>query len=302
MIYVVDQNMMRSERLRDIIRSEPRSGFVIPDAAFEEMIKHRCWEDTMRGSLEAFAPILDRTFCSAPTGELLAYERRTRGPIGLEHLFPVALTDLAHEIIAGVVSGSERIGEIRRTVEARRDAVLAERPDGPTQKDRVPAAVARLASLDGPELVGDVRSGRMSAGARLGLMKVRAEALVRQFLGFDPHDAGCFPMSGLMTTRYVYAHLWYQDRWLRFGGSDEVDPAKVANDDFDQDYALVATYVDGLLTRDRKASECADDLRLLTQPEKDAELMDAVYAHAFATGRLSQAGAGPSPAGGLPTG
>lgn len=287
MLYVVDQNMMRSDRLHDLVRSEPGSGFVIPDAAFEEMVKHPLWEDTMRGSLSAFAPALDRTFCSASIGELISCELRTRMPIGLEHLFPVELTRVVREVIAAFDLGGERLEEIRRRVEARRSLILAERSNGTVQKEVLQAAVARLTRLDGPDLVSEMRTGRMGVHAQLGLLKLNGDAIVRQFLGIDQPDVGRSRISRFVTTRFVYADLWYQRRWLRIGGISDVDPKKVANDEFDRDYALVATYLDVLLSKDRKLLSCYDDLRFITQASTEIEAMDALYAHAVASGRIS---------------
>jgi hypothetical protein len=68
MKYVVDQNMMRSDELRALVSAEPASQFVIPDAAWEEMLKHERWEYTVRRSFDVLSSALDRTFVSVGVG------------------------------------------------------------------------------------------------------------------------------------------------------------------------------------------------------------------------------------------
>lgn len=286
MIYVVDQNMMRSPRLHEIIRTEPDSAFVIPDVAFEEMSRLEKWEDTMRGSFLAFAPILDRTYCSAPCGELINFEAQNRSPVPRERLLPAEITDIGRSFIEAVVTGSERLGEFREMMLGTRQDMLSARPDGASLKEKLQQAVGLLQGLGDPDLDKDLRAGRIDALAQLGLIKVRADALVRQFLGFDLPDVGTPRMSDLFTARFTYVHLWYRQRWLRDRGLDTVDLKKVTNDEYDQDYALVASYFDGLLAQDAKCKACSEDLRRLTQERSEEEAMDALDAYSVSSGRL----------------
>lgn len=121
------------------------------------------------------------------------------------------------------------------------------------------------------------------------MIKVRADALVRQFLGFDLPDVGTPRMSNLFTARFTYAHLWYRQRWLRDRGLDTVGLKTVTNDEYDQDYALVASYFDGLLAYDGKCRDCFEDLRRLTQERSEEESVDALDAYAVSSGRIPPA-------------
>jgi hypothetical protein len=287
MIYVVDQNMMRSDELRARADVDPDCLFVIPDAALEEMVKHEKWEETLRGSFRILAPVLERVFFSAGIGELLRYEQRTKRPVGLKQLLPDAITYEVREFVRAVLTESERLGDVRRRVNTSRQKVLVERRGGDDLKTRMLADIDRLKRLNGRELTNEARSGRMSADARLGLLKLRAEAILRQFLGFNLPPPESFQPSRLMTTRFIYATLWYQEHWLYEGGLDDAKPKMLANDDFDMEYVLIASFFDDLLSEDRRAKRCAADLRLLTSPDTENLLIEALEAHSVESGRVA---------------
>ena len=286
MIVVVDQNMMRKEELRRLVETDPVISFVVPDAAFEEMTRDACWEETLRGSFAILARALDRTFVGAPVGELLRYEQLQRSPVTREHILPAEISDCARELVEAVASGSEGSGGVRRRVEACRQHVQAERPADVDQKACLLVDVGRLKDLNGSDLTREIRAGRMDAAARLGLLKLRSEAVVEEFLGFDASTVDPSGPWSLMTTRFVAVELWYQERWLSKGGFTDVKPRTVANDAFDKEYALLASFFDGLLSIDAKAIACAEDLATLSDPGRGKGLMDAIEAHAVATGRL----------------
>lgn len=135
-----------------------------------------------------------------------------------------------------------------------------------------------------------MRGDRMDAAARLALLKARTEAIVREHLHHVRPEGSPLGAWGYMTTRMVAAEIWRQERWLSRGGLDGVKPSRVRNDDFDTEYALVASFLDGLLSEDRAASDCAAALRTLVDPSMEEGLMDALEAHAVASGRIPAAG------------
>jgi len=159
-IYVVDQNEMRGERLRTIVRSEPLSRFVIPDVAFEEMIKHERWEDTMRRSLVVFVPILDRVFCSVPIGEAIRQEMARREPVSMHDLIPNDISDGMRGMIGAIVEGGEGAKEWRFHIRDERDAVRAERCDPLALRSALQAGIARIAKHYGRKLVSDQHAQR----------------------------------------------------------------------------------------------------------------------------------------------
>ena len=64
MIYVLDQNYLRSSELKALVLSEPNARFVIPDIALVEMCKGPKWRDVMQMSLQTMSTCPTRVFHS----------------------------------------------------------------------------------------------------------------------------------------------------------------------------------------------------------------------------------------------
>jgi len=283
MICVVDQNMMRSDDLRAQIHADTDCRFVIPDAAFEEMIKHEKWEETMRRSFHVFEPVIERVFFSASIGELLRYETEHRRPVGLKQILPDELTERAREFVKAVLVGGKPLDEIRQRMTERRHMVLSERQSGDVRKSAVLTHVKTLEGINGPDLTKDIRGGRMSIDAKLGLLKLRAEEIVREFCGFE----FSFPVAfQLITTRFVCATLWYREDWLFRGGLNDAKPKMLANDEMDMEYVLAGSFFDKLVSKDCRAMRCDAALRRVICPAAESKLIEALEAHAVASGRL----------------
>jgi hypothetical protein len=65
------------------------------------------------------------------------------------------------------------------------------------------------------------------------------------------------------TFRFVCLKLLNALRWARDGGLASAKPSKVLNGLLDLEYALVASFFDGLLSKDKIACENLADLNLL---------------------------------------
>ena len=279
MIFVVDQNMMRSDELRAKVATQTDCCFIIPDAALEEMVKHEKWEQTMRGSFRILAPALDRVFVSAGIGELLRVERDERRAVSVEEILPCDLTVGARELVAAILQGGQPLATVRNKIESLRLEVSAERPSGDLLKARMLDSVSRLKGINGVELTAEIRSARISGDARLGLLKALTEALTEEFAGFDSDEQCLVEPWRLATTRLICATLWYHEHWLAEGGLHSATPTTVVNDAFDMDYAITASFFDDLLTKDRRAARCAADLRIIASPDADARLFQAARDH-----------------------
>jgi hypothetical protein len=279
MIVVVDQNMMRSDDLRIMVATHADCRFIVPDAALEEMVKHEKWEPTMRGSFQILAPALDRVFVSAGIGELLRFERDERSAVSVEEILPGDLTAGARELVAAVLQEGQPLAAVRGKIESSRLEVSTERPSGDLLKARMLDSVSRLKSINGVELTAEIRNGRISGDARLGLLKLLTEALTEEFAGFDSDEQCLVEPWRLATTRFICATLWYHEHWLAAGGLHSAAPTTVANDAFDMEYAITASFFDDLLTKDRRAMRCAADLRVIASPNAEARLFQATKDH-----------------------
>lgn len=170
-----------------------------------------------------------------------------------------------------------------RATAVRRD-IAGERAEPDRVKAKLVANLALLKRANGQRVTREIRNGRMSEDARLGMLKLRGEEICQKHFG---NVTGALRLADFLTTRFVYATLWYQEFWLN-GGLEDAKPKTLANDEFDMEYALIASFFGDLLSEDRRAKACADALRRLTDPATEEVLFDALKKHAIATGLMTQ--------------
>jgi hypothetical protein len=267
-VYVVDQSAMRRPLLAERIQSERAAEFVIPDIVFVEVMKSSNWEATLRSSFVAFAPAVDRTFVSLGVSEII--RRETAGErIGRDVLLPDAFRDFIRMLIRPLNVPSGVTPHLRSRIEAIRPAVLAEAAAEKEKKRLVGLVTAMKAEAD-PQTVRAIKDNRMSAEARLRFIKASGDQI---YLDHVASTAGHIAREALkakpMALRRTYLLFRLTLRWLVHAGLDNADPAVILNHWADQDYALLGSYFDGVLTNDRQLSEAASELRLLLQADAD---------------------------------
>jgi hypothetical protein len=279
MFYVLDQNVMRSPVLANLVRSRPDASFIVPDTAFVEMVKSERWEDTMRGSFAALTTAVNRTFASLSVSEATRRELATLRPVDQTVLLPDEFTDLIRELISALarVDGSPALDSIRRRIDALRSELLAEEVDFVAEKKKVEHLVSLLRKACRPEMEKDLRSGRMGRNARLGLMQLKGDEMLIRNFGIDPDKAEAFRRSKPLLLRNVYLRLWYAMWWARQGGLTTAKPTKVLNQRLDEGYVLIGSFYDETLTEDNQAKEADADLRLLLDDARREELRDGLY-------------------------
>lgn len=284
MHFVVDQNFMRKPQLRELLDGNSAIQLIVPDCALEEMVRLPKWEATFRQSFRIMASALHRTFFTASIGELLRYERDHLKPIGREQLLPPELTVGARAMITAILGQGTSAETARLRATAVRRDIAGERAEPDRVKAKLVANLALLKRANGQRVTREIRNGRMSEDARLGMLKLRGEEICQKHFG---NVTGALRLADFLTTRFVYATLWYQEFWLN-GGLEDAKPKTLANDEFDMEYALIASFFGDLLSEDRRAKACADALRRLTDPATEEVLFDALKKHAIATGLMTQ--------------
>jgi hypothetical protein len=137
--YVLDQNVMRKPILNELVQSGQAVSFIVPDTALVEMVKNECWEDTMRGSFAALAPVMDRTFVSLSVGEAIRTERADLKPVDRASLLPQEFATCVRQLIRGLTSmdGSNGLDDIRTRIRAFRLELLAKEVGGGIEKTRI---------------------------------------------------------------------------------------------------------------------------------------------------------------------
>lgn len=274
--YVVDQGWMRSPELAQLIQDEPQSRFVVPDVAMVEMSKSGNWEGTMRSSLAHFYPAAGRTFMSLSVGEALQIELQIYQSIEPQ-LLPDNFTQFLRSLIKELAEN--RPGPSMQQIHAKFPGVFAElKANDLLESDVKP----RLAGLVQPWLKGLKESvmsllRRTPRDDRFWRSLIQANAYefgkkVAMEAGMTGEAADAFLDAKPVVLRYLYVFTRHSLWWAVRHGWDTVASAKAQNHFLDQDYVLIGTFFDELLTKDGDAREAYEDLKIILS----TPLMDAV--------------------------
>jgi hypothetical protein len=278
MFYVLDQNVMRKPALASLVQSRPDASFVLPDTAFIEMVKSDRWDDTMRRSLAALAPAINRTFVSMAISEAIRLEREDWQPVDRATLLPEEFTACIREIFPALTAARTSptmLQGVRARIDRLRSDLLAEEADPTAEKNRVQRLVAHLEAACGPAMAKDMRSGRMSHEAQLGVIQAKAEEILATDIGVPPDRVEAFGRSKPLILRHIYLRLRHAMWWVARGGLPTANPATVLNHRLDQEYIVTGSFFDTILTDDREALQTDTDLRLLLDDPRREDLQRA---------------------------
>lgn len=272
---VLDQNYLRFQGLSQLIASAPDTVFIIPDIAFVEMCKGDKWNDTMRGSLATLAQIPDSVRLSISVGEAIREERSTLTNID-GRLLPDEFVVFMHSMLKDVaknISSAHGIDLIAGGIEAAQQEFNEGELNHEKNQERYLQRNAQLKSDLGVNLIKAFRNGEVSETLRLRIICELAQKLLQNLLLNDGHTEQ--PIAEFIKTKPLllryYILLIQQDiEWVRKGGIESQPAARITNNILDQEYVLIASFFDGLMSRDRKVVESDQDLRLclrMTWPE-----------------------------------
>ncbi len=265
MIYVLDQNYLRAEELGNLIAAEPHSKFVIPDIALLEMCKGDKWKETIQRSFEILSACPGRVFHSLSIGEGLNYE--------LEHgesiegkLLPCNFRRFARAILANVAAGGagNAIDIIRaKILDAQLDIHLIELNHLNNQQSLIQRVGIIESALTG-EPLRILRSGKASREDRLALIRNVTLDLCSTFLqnhGLSGNKVRVLLKQKPLVLRFFYVSVRHCVDWAAKGGVLSMAPEKLSNDILDQDYVLVGSFFDRLLSKETRVQEADADLR-----------------------------------------
>lgn len=273
--YVVDQGWMRSPDLAQIIQDETQSRFVVPDVAMVEMSKSGNWEGTMRASLANFYPAAERTFMSLSVGEALRTELQTHQSIEPQ-LLPDDFTQFLRSLIKELAEN--RVGPSMQQMQDKFPGVFTDlKANDLLERDVKP----RLAGLVQPWLKG-LKESVMSLLRRTprddrfwrGLIQANAYVFGKKIAteaGMTDEAAKAFLDTKPLVLRHLYVFTRHSLWWAVRHGWDTVASARAQNHFLDQDYVLIGTFFDQLLSKDGDAREAYEDLKIiLSTPLVDA--------------------------------
>lgn len=263
--YVIDQNMMQNPALAALIVSEPDARFIIPDVAFVEMSKDEDWEYTMRLAFEQLTPAADRTFHSLAVGEVLSIEMESWHAANALILLPDDFKVFVQSLIVELAENREGASKttLRAQFQDARADLLANELDHERAKSVIAKFVDQWATGLKPAVLKAMRNGTFDNKFRQCFIKVNAEEFFLKYVkavGLPEDDSEVFMAGNPMVLRYFYLLTRHSLEWAINGNLEKANAHKELNNQFDQEYALTASFFDGLLTKDKRARKAYEEL------------------------------------------
>lgn len=257
--FVVDMNVLQSPQLAHQLATQADVRFVLPDTAFVEMSKHEEWELTMSQALAVFSGNTNRLSISLSIGEALNIELSSMVPADSSSLLSDEFNAFAVDLIEEFAH--DRKESARALVESKFDKVRNELISGELDavraKQQTQDALERWKKELKPVVISAIRKPNADHVFFLGFVQFNARIFCQNFLesvGVKEADAVAFMEQRPMLLRYFYALTRHTLLALKNGGDISAMKAeKELNNQLDLDYALIATYFDGLKTSDKNA-------------------------------------------------
>ncbi len=265
MIYVLDQSYLRVDELSQLIAAEPSAKFVIPNIAWTEMCQSQQWEATMLGSLKILSCIPGRVFQSLSIEEGLRYEAE-HGESVKCHLLPRDLCNFTRGILRHIAQKDNE-----EALKILRKKILDVQPEmqqtfnHPRNKESLLKRTDIIKSaLSDRQRLGEWRSENTSQEVRQQLIRQTSIDICSQYLkrqGFSTNRIHSFLKQQPLTLRYFYIHARHAANWVHKQGLSDMSAKKFSNDLRDQDYVLIGSFFDALLSKDKKVKKAEADLR-----------------------------------------
>ena len=243
----LDQNKISNER----VFTSVQGAFMIPDVAFFENIKADEWRHDVRRSFSLFHKELSRLHIAYPVGELLRRELETRTPI----TDPIDWKGT--RLFRKLLVQHDYVSAIEANVNALRQEGLEPVIHLTDNRRSLSDGIDAIARIGGKDLMRRIRSFTSTSQPRLEKFAASIAGLTDCTLPDALTDLG-LPVAGraalanhqsaFYRTQFCFwAHVF---QFALVSPSLDMKDRRLLNDLVDSDYAITASYCDGLETDD----------------------------------------------------
>lgn len=260
MFYVLDQNYLRDEELRQLKKNK-NCKFVIPDVALLEMCKSDEWQETMRRSLEILSDCKNRVFFSESVGYGIFNEIESGVSIEGKILFPLQRQKELRIIFDNLNEGIDRImpNIHNAQMDARQSAL-----NGDLNKRMFINRIEFFKLNSEDRLFSALRNGTLERAVLYN--EIIRISLKECFLfltknGLSKTKAKALISKKPLILRLFYIAVYNCAAWIETGGFVSMRPEKATNERQDLDYVLVGSFFEKLLSKDKRVQTADAVLR-----------------------------------------
>lgn len=271
---VLDRNVVRRSEFSRY-KSDPDARFVLTDTFFVEAVKNSdAWQETLRRDFEALSLIRARIRMACSVSEALRMESTQSRAITREEWFPSDIQALLDRLIDTAAQSGESFARELDNIRKILPDLQVEQPDAVESKARTEFVVGELRRHLSKKDLSSLRSDRMPKDVKLGLVNYIARAA---------YTADCLskskiwlPWPGSATARFFILRVWRGVWWIQKGGLEQAREHLLQNDGYDDEYVIVGSFVDGVISIEKRVMEASADLTRLIAPG-DANAVTAAF-------------------------
>lgn len=282
---VADQNLFNAKPggIRERLAADASLQVIVPDAALVEMCKGATWAKTFELGLRELQGYEDRVVLSASIYDLLAEELATGLPASSEQVLPLEVQPAVQSLLRSVGEGTWADEDaIRTRVEEIQTEIQTELLNPEQARDMTAALVGTWHDGLDSEVLKALSSSKSKQEFLRAFIVCEAYLLAvkiaRDEMKLSQEQTLDFLQGQPMVLRYLLAMVRHSLLLARHGRDSVTQTAapKELNNRLDIEHVLIATYVDGFLSNDRRAVQAFEELRsMLAMSLPDArELRD----------------------------
>lgn len=267
---VLDQNVLQRMKgpLPPLLRHKSVK-FVLIDTALVELVKPINWKTTLKAGFRLLSAVPRRCHMSISVAEAVKWEMvHARPARGI--LLPTAFTDLLRMTIKHS-QASQLPVDVETHIAAVRDELLQNDLNATAAKEEVSKWVQFLRENLPTADQAVCRAPRVGRGARAVIanrMGRSAYYAYAQKCGLTYFQAAKLRRQNCLTWRWIALRIHHALQWLGDGGIEGANPDTVLRDLLDQDYVLLGSSFDGVLSNEVGVNEASEDLQWLTSTRK----------------------------------
>jgi hypothetical protein len=263
--FVLDQNYLRSDELKQRIATDLNCHFIITDDALLEMCKSPEWEKTLRGSLLALTVCPGRVHVSIAVDEAIRMEMGNWKSVS-GRLLKKEFSAFLRNLLSDVQSGTSRncISLMASKMPSAQASMQQEKLNNTDNKSGVDSLLTSLREILPKPFVKGLRNNSLSHKEQLETMVNLAPHLMMPFFqeqGLSAEKVKSFLRQKPILLRHTYLRLWLCFDWLSKGGFEGLNEDKVTNDFIDHNYVIISTFFDGILSKETRVNAAYKDIK-----------------------------------------
>jgi hypothetical protein len=158
------------------------------------------------------------------------------------------------------------VSQIAASIKQAQNNIRNEELDHDRNQESLKTRTDIIKSALGENNLKELKNGKISDEVRLGVINQVANDLIQTFLANQEHSRNrisVFLKQKPLMLRFYLLSVRHAFEWAKNGGLESFPAEKVTNDILDQEYVSIASFFNGIKSRETRVNDADADLRQL---------------------------------------